>query len=117
MQGDRHREVASYGSSFRSRVRRGCGSSYTIPAAVDVDKAVYAAFAAAAKMKPITDRERIDLDELAIACISRLVGKDHDVEFRAFVSELIKAADSLPVGNYRRRSLESLRAVEKRLGK
>jgi hypothetical protein len=80
-----------------------------------VDQAVHRGFQAAARMKTTDDEGRIELDGLAFACMSRLVGKGHDQAFREFVAGRIKAAEALPADSDGRRSLEALRYWQRRL--
>jgi hypothetical protein len=68
-------------------------------------------------MKAASENERIELDGLSFACMSRLAGKGHDGEFREFVEGRVKAVEALPAKSGGRRSLDALRYWRDRLKK
>jgi hypothetical protein len=82
-----------------------------------IDKAVYQVFRSSKQTAGTTDDSRILLDRLCFACIKRLAGKDHDEEFRSYLSERKKAVEALPKDSVGRYSLEQIRSLQERLKK
>jgi hypothetical protein len=81
-----------------------------------IDQAVYQVFRSAADCGAATAEGRVAFDDLTSACMSRLVHKGHDEEFRAYVRMRLKAVEALPQKSDGRRSLDALHYWNARLG-
>jgi hypothetical protein len=82
-----------------------------------IDEAIFAHFQSTAGKKTPSDRERVELDNAACACMSYLLGKGHEAEFRAFVEKRLREIEVLPEGSKGRESLDLLRSWDRRLKK
>lgn len=77
-----------------------------------IDQSVYRIFQSTTQKKEI-----LDLDSLCLACMSRLVGKGHEGEFRDFVDRRIMTVEALPKKSDGRDCLEAFRHWQERLKK
>jgi predicted nuclease with RNAse H fold len=84
---------------------------------VAIDKVAYDVFLAALRAKVSSDGDQILRERLAIGCMSRLVGKGHDDEFRTYVAARIKAIGSPAPLTAQRQSLDAFQELKKRLDK
>jgi hypothetical protein len=80
-----------------------------------VDRAVAEAFRLALRTDPFNYSERIRLDDLALACLPRLVGKGYDGLFKPYLAGRIKFIEATPASSAERYRLDSLREWDERL--
>jgi hypothetical protein len=98
------------------------GQAKLIPAlgalrSVKIDEAIMGVFRTAAALKPSEGSERIEVDELVMACIDRLARKGYDMEFRAYVVRRIKEIGETKKDSSERYRLRYLEEHLQRLGK
>ena len=67
-------------------------------------------------LKRYKESDRIDADDVAVACMDRLIGKGMDAEFRVYFEQRIRELEQKQRGHAEEQRLESLRERLRRIG-